>query len=496
MKKLAVFIIFVFFTSCLWGQQKFALVIGNGSYTGISALRNPVNDANDVAAALQELGFTVEKVLNGDFEQMENAVINLKRRLGGSRNSYGFFFYAGHGAQANGENYLIPVEASTIQNETHLRLRAVSLQFIMDSLNEAGNELNMIVLDACRDNPFGWNRSGRRGLSVVSYAPAGSIVMYATSANSVAEDGSGRNGLFTTQLLNNLKAPGLSVFEIFDKTMGDVIRVSNGRQHPELSLRFPGAASAYLGLRSSPSSAPAPSPSIVPQSLPSNMLRVEGGTFQMGSARGGGNDERPVRDVTVTSFLMSKYQVTQKEWLEVMERTIEQQRIAAGSDLLYGRGDNYPVYYVSWLEAVEYCNRLSIKEGLTPVYSVAGSNVTCDWTADGYRLPTEAEWEYAAKGGNKDTLLFEYSGSNNAEAVAWYASNSGGGVKPVGTKAPNSLGFYDMSGNVFEWCWDWYGPYPGGAQLDPTGAPSGSHRVIRGGAWYDFSSFLRSASRD
>jgi hypothetical protein len=244
------FVVLFFLTAAFaFGQQKFALVIGNSDYKGISTLKNAVNDANDMQTALQKLGFTVDKVLNGNLDQMETAVTNLRNRLLSSKNSYGFFFYAGHGVQSNGENYLIPIEANNIQSDTHLRTRAVALQFVMESLSEASNELNMIVLDACRDNPFGWSRSGSRGLSVVSRAPTGSIVMYATSANSTAADGDDRNGLFTGQLLNNLSTSGLSVFEVFDKTMGDVIRVTNGRQHPELSLRFSGAAAAYLGSR-------------------------------------------------------------------------------------------------------------------------------------------------------------------------------------------------------------------------------------------------------
>jgi hypothetical protein len=130
----------------------------------------------------------------------------------------------------------------------------------MESLMEAGNTLNMIVLDACRDNPFGWNRGGSRGLSPASHAPSGSIIMYATSANSTADDGTGSNGIFTSQLLKNLETSGLSVFEVFDKTMGDVISVTKGKQHPELSLKFSGASSAYLGSRPSAGTQPAPSP--------------------------------------------------------------------------------------------------------------------------------------------------------------------------------------------------------------------------------------------
>jgi len=260
MKKALFFLSILLIGSVLFAQQKYALVIGNSNYTGISRLSNPVNDANDMEAALKGLGFTVVKVLNGNLEQMENAVLNLRRSLGGTRNTYGFFFYAGHGVQSNGENYLIPVNADNIRSESQLRDRAVSLQFVLDSLSEAGNELNMIVLDACRDNPFGWARSGSRGLSVVSHAPSGSIVMYATGANSTASDGTGRNGLFTGHLLNNLKTPGLSVFDVFDKTMGDVISLSNGTQHPELSLRYAGASRAFLGSRPVATVPPTPAP--------------------------------------------------------------------------------------------------------------------------------------------------------------------------------------------------------------------------------------------
>jgi len=246
MKKLLIFA-FMLLTVFAYSQQKFALVIGNGDYTGISRLRNPVNDANDMAEALRSLGFNVDIVLNGDIYQMETAAMNLRRMLGASRDSYGFFYYAGHGVQSGGVNYLIPIDASNIQSENHLRQRAFSVQTLLENLSEAGNELNIIVLDACRDNPFGWARSGSRGLSVVSSAPAGSIIMYATSANSTAEDGIGYNGLFTSQLLNNIRKPELSIRDIFDKTGEDVYRISNGRQLPELSIRYFGASAVYLG---------------------------------------------------------------------------------------------------------------------------------------------------------------------------------------------------------------------------------------------------------
>jgi formylglycine-generating enzyme required for sulfatase activity len=213
------------------------------------------------------------------------------------------------------------------------------------------------------------------------------------------------------------------------------------------------------------------------------LVRVEGGTFKMGSANGE-DDERPVHEVTVKSFYIGKYEVTRKEWVEVM-----------GNNPSNWKGDNLPVEQVSWYEAVEFCNKLSVKEGLAPAYRGSGDSITCDFSASGYRLPTEAEWEYAAKGGNRDAIYYEYSGSNSVDSVAWYSGNSGNRTHPVGTKQPNSLGIYDMSGNVWEWCWDWYGNYSGGAQSNPRGASSGSSRVGRGGGWDYSASSVRSAYR-
>jgi formylglycine-generating enzyme required for sulfatase activity len=213
------------------------------------------------------------------------------------------------------------------------------------------------------------------------------------------------------------------------------------------------------------------------------MVFVEGGTFQMGSTNGAG-DERPVHAVTVKSFYMGKYEVTQKEWVAIM-----------GSNPSSFKGDNLPVERVSWNEAVEYCNKLSLKEGLTPAYRGSVDSLVCNFNASGYRLPTEAEWEYAAKGGNKDYISYEYSGGKGVDGVAWYSGNSGNKTHPVGTKQPNSLGLYDMSGNVWEWCWDWKGNYSSGSQTNPVGASSGAYRVSRGGSWYNGAAGVRSALR-
>jgi hypothetical protein len=252
MKKLCLFLCFLAFWQVqqAWAQEsaqaaqpaKYALVIGNGNYTSLGKLKNPVNDAQDVAEALKGLGFSVDTVLDGDLGRMENAVMNLKDSLSVSKNSYGFLFYAGHGVQSNGVNYLIPVGAN-IPSAGFLRDRTVSVQAMLNELNDAGNELNVVVLDACRDNPFNWARSGSsRGLTVIENQPADSIVVYATSAGSTALDGEGRNGLFTTHLLNNLRTPGLEVKEIFNRTGEDVIAASNRQQVPAVYVQFFGNA--------------------------------------------------------------------------------------------------------------------------------------------------------------------------------------------------------------------------------------------------------------
>jgi uncharacterized repeat protein (TIGR02543 family) len=219
------------------------------------------------------------------------------------------------------------------------------------------------------------------------------------------------------------------------------------------------------------------------------MVYVPGGSFQMGDTAGGGYVwELPVHTVTMTGFYMGKYEVTQAQYQSVM---------GTNPSELNGYTDspNRPVERVSWYDAVEFCNKLSEREGLQPVYTITSATVTVNWSNNGYRLPTEAQWEYAAKGGNDSPGNYTYAGSNNPDEVAWYWENSGG-THEVGTKVPNGLGIYDMSGNVEEWCWDWYEDYPSEAQTNPTGASSWSGgRVLRGGGWDKSAQSVRSANR-
>jgi len=218
-------------------EKRIALVIGNGDYQGATKLLNPVNDATDIGGILADLGFDVEVRIDADLDTMEKAVLRFRNKLAGAADSVGFFYYAGHGVQSNGENYFIPVDAR-LSAESMLRTRAIPLQFILDSIGEAGNKLNIIVLDACRDNPFSWARSSSRGLAVVGIQPAASIVVYSTSAGKVAQDGTGRNGTFTEELLRHLPTPGLDIMEVLRRTGQDVQAKTAGVQIPAIYSQF------------------------------------------------------------------------------------------------------------------------------------------------------------------------------------------------------------------------------------------------------------------
>ena len=197
------------------------------------------------------------------------------------------------------------------------------------------------------------------------------------------------------------------------------------------------------------------------------MVYVSGDTFQMGSTDSDAyNNEKNVHSVTLNSYRIGKYEVTQKLWEAVM-----------GSNPSYFKGPKRPVENVSWKDCDDFIKELD---------SLTGQN---------FRLPTEAEWEYAARGG-KNKNSYKYSGSNDLADVAWYGDNSSSETHDVGQKSPNSLGLYDMSGNVWEWCYDWYGAYPSSSQINPKGPSSGSSRVLRGGSWYGYAGGCRVSYRN
>jgi formylglycine-generating enzyme len=205
---------------------------------------------------------------------------------------------------------------------------------------------------------------------------------------------------------------------------------------------------------------------------PYHMVLIQGGAFTIGCTSEQGSDcydvESPSHRITLSSFYLSKYEVTQAQWRQVM-----------GSDppnLGFKGCDQCPVESVSWEEVQQFLQKLNARTGKK------------------YRLPTEAEWEYAARGGNQ-SRGYKYAGSNNQDEVAWHGGNSDSKTHPVGQKTANELGLYDMSGNVYEWCQDWYGAYTSNSQSNPVGAASGSSRVVRGGSWGNSARYCRVSDR-
>ncbi len=229
-------------------------------------------------------------------------------------------------------------------------------------------------------------------------------------------------------------------------------------------------------------------------SSPIIMLAVPAGSFVMGDAAGTfENNEQPSRSVTLNAFMMSKTEITQKQYMDV-----------AGGNPSSAKGDNRPVENLNWIEAIEFCNKLSEKEGRQSCYSGIPNTVACDFNANGYRLPTEAEWEYACRAGT--TTLYNTGNTlDDLNRGSWSSGNAGGATKDVALLAANAWGLHDMHGNVFEWCWDWYKPdyYSLGVNDNPKGPDSGQEKVCRGGSWFvyhyghraSFRSMLRPAFR-
>lgn len=280
-----------------------------------------------------------------------------------------------------------------------------------------------------------------------------------------------------------------SVMAAIDRMVGELLGVKVNRQMSQQTYQQPSYQQQQQTYQQ-PSYQQQSTYSQAPQSyvedagcgLNMKMVYVEGGSFRMGATPEQGSDadsdESPVHTVRLDSYYMAECEVTQAQWEKIMGTTIYQQRDKANTQWpMRGVGDNNPMYYVSWEEAQAFCRELSAKTGKT------------------YLLPTEAQWEYAARGGNK-SKGYKYSGSYAIDAVAWYDSNSGSATHWVKQKRANELGLYDMSGNVWEWCSDWKGSYSSSEQSNPTGAGSGQYRVLRGGGWSGDAGDCRVSDRD
>ena len=478
-------------------QPKEALLIANGKYSHFAGLAHPSPDAAKLSAALEQLGFRVRVVRDGNREEMLDAIAEFERGLRNT-GAIAFFHYGGHGVQVDGKNYLLPADAD-IPDERRVATRAVALDEVMTAMDAAAARASIIVIDACRDNPLpaGSGRNLARGLSVVGMKPKNSMVIYAAEAGSKALD-----GLFTPILASSLKQKGRSINQIMMSVRSEVYAKSSGQQTPgEYNQLF---EELFLGELAEGEIAPeaiftaTPTPYTAPTPAPlteDDLVLVEGGTLP---------DASELAGKSVKSFYIGRTEVTWREWKKVRNWAAEN-----GYDIGNvgeGSGNDHPVRNVNWYDCVKWCNARSEMEGLEPVYQVKGkpyrsgedgyrrkaipktslllgtaytaeeygyrdsSLVPQNASANGFRLPSELEWEWAARGGVKSQVL-KYSGSDDLIDVGWYRKNSDEGTEVVGTKARNELGLHDMSGNVWEWCED---------------APYASCRRMRGGGWGSF----------
>lgn len=492
-------------------EQRIALVIGNDAYE-TAPLRNPGNDARVMAKTLRELGFQVVEKQNLNQKEMKQEIYAFGQRL--IKGGVGLFYYAGHGMQVNGRNFLVPVGAR-IEHEKQIEFEGVDAGSVLGEMEFARNRMNIVILDACRDNPFSRSfRSGAQGLATLN-APTGTLIAYATAPGSVANDGPAAHGVYTGELIKIMQTPGLKIEDVFKQVRSSVREATMGKQVPWESSSLEG--DFYFKLPTQEIAAPTVPPAPVPILSPSvprgeppqrqfktwkepatgiEFVWIPGGCFLMGSPQkeeGRDQDEGPVHEVCVSGFWMGRTEVSNGQF-----RKFQADHNSQSFEGLSLNGDQQPAVYVSWEDAKCFAQWLSEQNG--GQYR--------------FRLPTEAEWEYAARAGTKAIRYWgdaahqacEYE--NIADLTAkrlWHwadvhnCEDSYAAAAPVGSFRPNNFGLYDMLGNVWEWCEDYYSVdfYANYDRQDPVNGNShhGPDRVIRGGFWHGGPDSTRSASR-
>ncbi|MEM9364585.1 MAG: SUMF1/EgtB/PvdO family nonheme iron enzyme [Planctomycetota bacterium] len=486
-------------TRPLVAQSRHAIVIGNSDYEGHESLPNPGRDADLIEQSLQRLGFQVTKKKNLTKREMSQAVSQFGRAL--PSNSLAFIFFAGHGLQVHGENFLVPVGAVP-DEPTDVEFECYSLNRVINHLNDSNASLKVIALDCCRNNPFqrSWgSRSAARGGLASVAPPEGMLISFSTAPGETALDGDGQNSPYAFELANALRTrphEGLALRDVFFRASRNVKRRVG--QVPWVSMEG-SLEPYYLVSATRPTPIPTPkkqeaandvnfaSPPPIPvrrtgflNTAGIKMILIPAGTFSMGSPSTNAitaTDTNPRHPISISrSFYMAETEVTQTQWRSVMGT-----KPWEGSDRVL-EGPEYPATHVSWEDAVLYCQRLSLKEQRT------------------YRLPTEAEWEYACRGGTDTVYCFGDEPSALADH-GWFHQNAYAAgenhAHRVAQKRPNAFGLFDMHGNVWEWCSDWYSRdfYTKSRSIDPSGPSSGAYRVLRGGCWGNYDWLCGSASR-
>ena len=519
--------------------ERHALVMGNAAYK-VSRLVNPTNDVQVMSRTLRDIGFKVTPQVNLNRRQMRAQVRQLRSKLRSGDEV--IFYFAGHGVQSEGNNYLLPV-GHDIKRAHEVSDAGVSLNFILGELSGVPDTSIVVILDACRDNPFpGSNRTLSRGLARVERNTAGTLVAFAAASGQVSSDGQGKNGLYTSQLIKHLKTPNITINTMFNRVRKAVYRASGQKQYPEeknmlmediyLMKRGVGGGASTITLAAVSATAhshndrlhdhPLPAsgknhqhngavtkPPVVRLPIPEpsrdyrepEMKLIRGGTFSMGSPaseKGRYDDEEP-HSVRVGDFYLGKTEVTVGEFKRFVQakgyRTTAETngkgcRFWNGSEWADGvdknwkrpgfsQTDQHPVACVSFDDAMAYAQWLS---------SVTGKR---------YGLPTEAQWEYAARAGTQTSRYWGNDiGNNQANCDGCGSQWDNKGTAPVGRFRANGFGLNDMLGNVWEWtCFEYDKSYAGGKEQRCVTTGSRAKRALRGGSWFYLPRGVRSAFR-
>lgn len=479
--------------------QDYALFFANTNYQNnpdFGDLKNPIRDAETIAKELREMyGFSTQVYKDRDQATIFRILEQWHQKAFGPQDQL-FIFFSGHGTfrELTKKGYFVPKSRS---NDFGSYIELTDLGNI---ITQIPCRHILLAVDACYSGTIdqeiafkgnfqrpGESKSTERDKLIYRQLRNQSRLLITSGGKQRTPDGK-QHSPFADAIIKKLRATytygdGLCTFQ---DLLSQLERVSPTPHQGELPAHEQGGfVFAAEGVDPPP---------IKPDL--DHMVFVQGGTFQMGSKDGESDETR--HSVTLSDYYIARHEVTFEEYDRFCQATGKEEP----NDRGWGRGKR-PVIAISWYDAVDYCNWLSSQQSLQKVYTINGTSVTANWQANGYRLPTEAEWEYAARSRGKD---HKWAGTSKETELASFGNYYEGGKKgkdsyeytsPVGSFKTNDLGLFDMSGNVWEWCWDWYDKYyyAKSPKSNPIGSNTGSARVLRGGSWYNSPASLRCAYR-